>query len=88
VTPIPASEQRSSSIMHFAMTVDDIDEAAYRIEHAGGRVLMKPGIVAGAPTGPRFVYCESPEGHQFELVTVDHHAVITFVRDLRGEPAT
>jgi catechol 2,3-dioxygenase-like lactoylglutathione lyase family enzyme len=83
-SPVPATHQPAAAIMHFALTVDEIDTAVRRIDEAGGRVLGAPMQVAGAPAGPRFVYCESPEGHPFELVTVDHRGVIEFVRAFRA----
>jgi catechol 2,3-dioxygenase-like lactoylglutathione lyase family enzyme len=84
---VPPLHQPSAAIMHFAFTVDDIDAAVERIAAAGGAVLGAPMQVAGAESGPRFVYCESPEGHPFELVTVGHAGVVEFVRALRGETA-
>jgi catechol 2,3-dioxygenase-like lactoylglutathione lyase family enzyme len=83
-SPVPHTHQPSAAIMHFALTVDDIDEAAVRIEAAGGTVTNPPAAVAGAPDGPRFAYCATPEGHPFELVTITHAQVIEFVTELRA----
>jgi predicted enzyme related to lactoylglutathione lyase len=71
--------------MHVAFTVDDVDAAVERIQAAGGRAVAPPMVVGGAEEGPKFVYCETPEGHVFELVSVDHPTVIEFVRALRAE---
>jgi catechol 2,3-dioxygenase-like lactoylglutathione lyase family enzyme len=80
-SPLPTSRQTHDALMHFAFTVDDIDGAVERILAAGGSVPTPPWRLGGAPDGPRSVYCLSPEGHAFELVTIDYSAVITFMRN-------
>ena len=58
-------------LQHFCVYVDDIDVAADRLEHAGGRLLSPPGELPGGDTGPgnRYLYARTPWGSTVELVS-------------------
>ena len=65
---VPASSQTGDGVMHFGVTVPDVPAALARVEAAGGRRRLEVNHVGGRPDAPRFVYCEDPEGHVFELM--------------------
>jgi catechol 2,3-dioxygenase-like lactoylglutathione lyase family enzyme len=65
---VPASSQTGDGLMHFGVTVEDVPAALARVEAAGGRRRLEINHVGGRPAAPRFVYCEDPEGHVFELM--------------------
>ena len=69
--------------MHFAVTVDDVPEALARVEAAGGRARFPVKSIGGDSPG-RFVYCEDPDGHVFELLSVDHPETVRII--LAGNP--
>ena len=58
-------------LQHFAVYVDDIDEAAARFKAAGGELLSSPNALIGAETGPRnrWLYGRTPWGSLIELIT-------------------
>lgn len=58
-------------LQHFCVYVDDIDEAATRLEKAGGQLLSAPGDLPGgdAGEGNRYLYARTPWGSTVELVT-------------------
>lgn len=58
-------------LQHFCVYVDDIDEAAARLEKAGGQLLSAPGDLPGgdAGEGNRYLYARTPRGSTAELVT-------------------
>jgi catechol 2,3-dioxygenase-like lactoylglutathione lyase family enzyme len=58
-------------LQHFALYVDDVDEAAARFEAAGGELLSPPNALAGAEAGPRnrWLYGRAPWGSLIELIT-------------------
>jgi catechol 2,3-dioxygenase-like lactoylglutathione lyase family enzyme len=58
-------------IQHFCVYVDDIHEAARRLEEAGGRLLSEPQDLPGgdAGEGNMYLYSRSPWGSTIELVT-------------------
>lgn len=51
-------------IQHFCVYVDDIDEAADRLERAGARLLSAPTDLPGGDAGPgnRYLYARTPWG--------------------------
>lgn len=63
---VPRSDQTGDGIMHFAVRVADVAEALRRVEAAGGRARFPIKQVSGGRG--RFVYCEDPDGHVFELI--------------------
>lgn len=65
---IPPSSQTGDGVMHFGVTVPDVPAALARVEAAGGKRRLEVNHVGGRPDAPRFVYCEDPEGHVFELM--------------------
>jgi catechol 2,3-dioxygenase-like lactoylglutathione lyase family enzyme len=65
---VPPSSQTGDGVMHFGVTVPDVPEALARVEAAGGRRRLDVNHVGGRADAPRFVYCEDPEGHVFELM--------------------
>jgi catechol 2,3-dioxygenase-like lactoylglutathione lyase family enzyme len=77
---LPSSRPTLDLLMHLAFTVDDIDEGIRRIAAAGGRTLHDPIRLAGVPDGPMSVNCLSPQGHPFQLLTIDYGRVVA----LRG----
>jgi len=58
-------------LQHFALYVDDIDEAAARFEAAGGELLSSPNALAGPEAAPRnrWLYGRAPWGSLIELIT-------------------
>lgn len=66
VRPLPDEDQTGAGIMHFAVRVDDVSEALRRVEAAGGRARFPVKRIGAG--GGRFVYCEDPDGHVFELL--------------------
>jgi len=57
--------------MHFAITVDSVDEVAARVVAAGGRLRFPVKNLGGEGSGAKFVYCEDPDGNVFELLDTD-----------------
>jgi catechol 2,3-dioxygenase-like lactoylglutathione lyase family enzyme len=56
---------------HLAFYVEDLEEAAERLEEAGGTLLEGPHPLPGPEAGPRnrFVYARTPWGSTLELLT-------------------
>jgi catechol 2,3-dioxygenase-like lactoylglutathione lyase family enzyme len=65
---VPPSSQTRDGQMHFGVTVADVPAALERVEALGGRRRLPVNHVGGRPDAPRFVYCEDPDGHVFELM--------------------
>ena len=65
---VPPSSQTGDGVMHFGVTVADVPATLARVEAAGGRRRLAVNHVGGRPDAPRFVYCDDPEGHVFELM--------------------
>lgn len=65
---LPEPSQTADLLMHFGVTVDDVPATLARVEACGGRARVPVNHVGGRPDAPRFVYCESPDGHVFELM--------------------
>ncbi|MBM3678355.1 MAG: hypothetical protein FJW96_10815 [Actinobacteria bacterium] len=65
---VPVSQQTVDGMMHFGVTVADVPATLARVEAAGGKRRLPVNHVGGRPDAPRFVYCESPDGHVFELM--------------------
>ena len=84
-TPIPHVEQRRLGMMHFGITVDDVPGTLARVEAAGGKRLFDPKRIAGK--GADFVYCEDPDGHVFELLSVDHPATVSLILEAAPDAA-
>jgi catechol 2,3-dioxygenase-like lactoylglutathione lyase family enzyme len=81
-TPIPESDQPRLGVMHFALTVDSVDDAAARVVAAGGR-LRFPIKRFGSESS--FVYCEDPDGNVFELLDAGLDA--TVARIVASDPS-
>jgi len=73
-TPIPPADQPRLGQMHFAVTVDSVDEVAERVVAAGGRLRFPVKNLGGSDA--RMVYCEDPDGNVFELLDTDVHGTI------------
>jgi len=86
VVPIPPQDQSAVGIMHFAVTVDDVPEALARVEAAGGRARFPVKPIGGDSPG-RFVYCEDPDGHVFELLSVDHPETVRIILERNPDAA-
>jgi catechol 2,3-dioxygenase-like lactoylglutathione lyase family enzyme len=58
-------------LQHFALYVDDIDQAAARFAAAGGEVLSSPNALVGAEAAPRnrWLYGRAPWGSLIELIS-------------------
>ena len=65
---LPEPSQTRDLLMHFGVTVDDVPATLARVEACGGRARAPVNHVGGRTDAPRFVYCESPDGHVFELM--------------------
>ena len=78
VVPIPPQDQFGVGIMHFAVTVENVPEALGRVEAAGGKARFPVKSIGGDSPG-RFVYCEDPDGHVFELLSVDHPETVRII---------
>jgi catechol 2,3-dioxygenase-like lactoylglutathione lyase family enzyme len=65
---MPVSVQTVDALMHFGVTVDDVPATLAKVEALGGKRRLPVSHVGGRPDAPRFVYCESPDGHVFELM--------------------
>jgi catechol 2,3-dioxygenase-like lactoylglutathione lyase family enzyme len=65
---VPPSSQTGDGVMHFGVTVADVPATLAKVEAAGGRRRLEVNHVGGRPDAPRFVYCDDPEGHVFELM--------------------
>jgi catechol 2,3-dioxygenase-like lactoylglutathione lyase family enzyme len=70
-TPIPYSDQPRLGLMHFAITVDSVDDVAARVVEAGGRLRFPVKNLGGESSDAKFVYCEDPDGNVFELLDTD-----------------
>ena len=55
-------------LTHLCFRVDDVDEAAARIEAAGGTVRRHTRVTMDGPLD--FVYCADPDGTRIELMHV------------------
>jgi catechol 2,3-dioxygenase-like lactoylglutathione lyase family enzyme len=73
-TPIPPADQQRLGLMHFAVTVDDVDATAERIVAGGGRLRFPVKTMGNSDA--RFVYCEDPDGNVFELLDRDVHGTV------------
>jgi glyoxylase I family protein len=73
-TPIPYADQQRLGVMHFALTVDDVDESAEKVVASGGRLRFPVKSMRGSDA--RFVYCEDPDGNVFELLDSDVHGTV------------
>lgn len=70
-----ASEYRHLGISHFSVFVDDIEQAARRVEAAGGTLFERfemIGLEAGARAEAQ--YALAPFGLRFELISYGHLA--------------
>ena len=76
LTDIPPSSQTGDGVMHFGVTVADVPAALARVEAAGGKRRLDVTHVGGRSDAPRFVYCEDPEGHVFELMEMTRDQTI------------
>lgn len=65
---LPPSRQTVDGLMHFGVTVADVPAALEKVEALGGKRRLPVNHVGGRPDAPRFVYCEDPDGHVFELM--------------------
>lgn len=74
--PVPESRQAADAIMHFGITVPDVVAALSRIEECGGRRRSPVLHMFGRKDFPRFVYCESPDGHVFEFLETGAEGVV------------
>jgi catechol 2,3-dioxygenase-like lactoylglutathione lyase family enzyme len=74
----PLDEPRRG-IMHFGVEVDDVDQAAARVEQAGGRRRFAIKQIGDDPNA-RFVYCEDPDGNMFELINIPHDEIVRLGR--------
>ena len=81
-TPIPRADQPRLGQMHFAVTVDAVDDVAERVVAAGGRLRFPVRNLGGSDA--RMVYCEDPDGNVFELLDTDVHG--TIARIVAGTP--
>ena len=77
-TPIPAADQPRLGLMHFAVTVADVDETAERVVAAGGRLRFP--VKSMGDSNARFVYCEDPDGNVFELLDSDVHGTVARIK--------
>lgn len=77
-TPIPPADQPRLGLMHFALTVDDVDAAAARVVAAGGRLRFPVKTMGNSDA--RFVYCEDLDGNVFELLDTDVHGTVARIR--------
>lgn len=66
----PAVGIADMGLHHFALYVDDIEEASERIQQAGGSLLSEPHPLAGVEDGEgnRGVYGKTPWGSLVELI--------------------
>lgn len=76
--PIPPAEQTAVGQMHFGVTVDDVPAALARVEAAGGRRRFDVTSLDGSDRA-QFVYCEDPDGHVFELLSLPHADVVAII---------
>jgi catechol 2,3-dioxygenase-like lactoylglutathione lyase family enzyme len=73
-SPIPRADQSRLGLMHFAVTVDSVDDVAARVVAAGGRLRFPVKSLGGSDA--RMVYCEDLDGNVFELLDTDVHGTI------------
>src|SRR4051812_36470112 len=83
-TPIPPADQPRLGLMHFALTVDDVDAGAERVVAAGGRLRFP---VKRLGPDAKFVYCEDPDGNVFELLDTDVHGTVARITAASPEAA-
>ncbi len=81
--PLPPPSQTGDAVMHFGITVRDVPEALARVEAAGGRARAPVYHMYGREDYPRFVYCESPDGHVFELLEAGADEVVRLAHEDR-----
>jgi catechol 2,3-dioxygenase-like lactoylglutathione lyase family enzyme len=71
VAQSPVVAPNDFGLQHVALYVDDIEEAANRVEGAGGTLLKGPNDLPGleAGLGCRYRYARAPWGTTIELIT-------------------
>jgi catechol 2,3-dioxygenase-like lactoylglutathione lyase family enzyme len=76
-------------LQHFAVYVDDIDEAAARFEAAGGELLSSPNPLVGPEAAPRnrWLYGRTPWGSLIELITYPDGVRVPNSRPRRWTPS-
>ena len=74
---VPVSQQTVDGLMHFGVTVADVPAALEKVEALGGKRRLPVNHVGGRPDAPRFVYCEDPDGHVFELMEMTVEQTVT-----------
>lgn len=72
-------------MMHFGVTVEDVPGTLAKVEAAGGKALFEVKKIAGK--GASFVYCEDPDGHVFELLSVDHPTTVSLILEAAPDAA-
>jgi catechol 2,3-dioxygenase-like lactoylglutathione lyase family enzyme len=77
---VPPSSQTSDGVMHFGVTVDDVPAVLAKVEAAGGKRRLDMQRVGGREDAPRFVYCEDPEGHVFELMEMTRDETVAQIK--------
>ena len=77
---VPPSSQIGDGVMHFGVTVSDVPAVLAKVEAAGGRRRLDVQRVGGREGAPRFVYCEDPEGHVFELMEMTRDETVAQIK--------
>lgn len=77
--------QTQASFMHFALHVDNMDEALARAEAAGGQRFHDPGTWSSDPA--RFVYLKDPDGNIIEFNETTWGGILTAAVELHPEAA-
>jgi predicted enzyme related to lactoylglutathione lyase len=71
---VPPSQRpiNQAGLSHLAYRVPEIDDAARRIAECGGKVLDHTRVTMSLADGSKCeaVFCEDPDGTQFELLTM------------------
>jgi catechol 2,3-dioxygenase-like lactoylglutathione lyase family enzyme len=66
--PVTATPPWSANLMHFAVEVDDVDDALAAVERAGGRRVW--ANVRRIPGGASVVYVADPDHNTIELLDI------------------
>jgi predicted enzyme related to lactoylglutathione lyase len=62
------------------VNVPDVPAVLAKVEAAGGKRRLDVQRVGGREDAPRFVYCEDPEGHVFELMEMTRDETVAQIK--------
>ncbi len=77
--PLPVT---GGGIIHYALQVDDVEDALERVERAGGK-RMWPALREVGATG-KVIYATDPDGHVLELIDLSVGDLVDVINEAIG----